>query len=111
MYLKRGFLAMLSAFCLMMVNTTFAQVPTPESHFGFQVGADYKLFNHQQQMDYFQKLDAASDRVLMKEIGKTTLGKPMVVVFISSEDNIKNLEKYRKISEDLAANTARKARR
>ncbi|MEQ8685699.1 MAG: M14 family metallopeptidase [Imperialibacter sp.] len=102
MHLKRGFLAMLSAFCLMMVNTTFAQVPTPESHFGFQVGADYKLFNHQQQMDYFQKLDAASDRVLMKEIGKTTLGKPMVVVFISSEDNIKNLEKYRKISEDLA---------
>lgn len=79
-----------------------AQVPSPEAVFGFRVGADYKLFNYQQQLNYFQKLDAASDRVLMREIGKTTLGKPMVIVFISSEDNIRNLERYRKINEDLA---------
>lgn len=84
------------------VSSVIAQVPTPESVFGFQVGADYKMFNYQEQLDYFQKLDAASDRVQMKEIGRTTLGKPMVIVFISSEDNIRNLERYRKISEELA---------
>lgn len=104
MYRAKEFLVLLMLLTG-MVQATLAQssaVPTPESVFGFRVGADYKMFNYQQQLDYFRKLDAASDRVVMQEIGKTTLGKPMVVVFISSEDNIKNLEKYRKISEDLA---------
>jgi hypothetical protein len=40
--------------------------------------------------------------VLVKEIGKSTLGKPLIVAFISSADNIKNLEKYRRISAKLA---------
>ena len=38
----------------------------------------------------------------MREIGKTTLGKPLIVAFISSADNIKNLEKYRQINQKLA---------
>lgn len=80
----------------------WTQAPKPESVFGFRVGADYKLFDYPQQLDYFRKLDAASPRVVMKEIGKTTLGQPMVLVFISSEENIKNLEKYRAMSEALA---------
>ena len=42
--------------------------------------------------DYFARLDKASNRVTVKEIGKTTLGKPLIVAFISSPDNIKNLE-------------------
>lgn len=94
---------MLMMLCLgLQWQQTLAQVPVPGEFFGFQMGADYKLFNYQQQLEYFQQLDAASARVHMKEIGKTTLGKPMVVVFISSEKNIANLERYRKISEDLA---------
>ncbi len=86
----------------LFASYAFAQVPTPESFFGFRVGADYKLFDYPQQIEYFKKLDAASSRVVMKEIGKTTLGQPMLLVFISSEENIKNLEKYRSMSEALA---------
>ena len=52
--------------------------------------------------DYFAKLDKASNRVIVKEIGKTTNGKPLIVAFISSPDNIKKLDKYRQISAKLA---------
>ncbi len=38
----------------------------------------------------------------MREIGKTTLGKPFIVAFISASENIKNLENYRAINRKLA---------
>jgi glutamine amidotransferase-like uncharacterized protein len=90
--------------CLFLfgLGQAFAQVPKPEDVFGFKPGADYKLAMYSQFMDYYTKLDAASDRVKMVEIGKTVLGKPMIILFISSEENIKNLEKYRLISEQMA---------
>src|SRR6185503_17979075 len=48
------------------------------------------------------KLDKGSDRVLVKEIGSSTQDRPLIVAFISSSSNIKNLEKYRQISAKLA---------
>ena len=39
-----------------------APVPTPDSVFGFAPGADYKLATYDQSIDYFKKLDAASDQ-------------------------------------------------
>jgi len=81
----------------------FAQnVPSPKSVLGFQPTDDKTIADWTQIGDYFTKLDAASDRVTVKEIGKTTLGKPFIVAFISAADNIKNLEKYRAISAQLA---------
>lgn len=39
---------------------------------------------------------------MVREIGRSTLGKPLIVAFISSPDNIKNLDKYRQMSAKLA---------
>lgn len=63
---------------------------------------DKVIADWRQITDYFAKLDAASSKVLVKEIGKTTLGKPLIVAFISSANNIRNLDKYRQISARLA---------
>jgi hypothetical protein len=79
-----------------------AQVPSPKSVLGFQPTDDRTIADWEQIRDYFGKLDRASDRVAVREIGKTTLGKPMIVAFISSADNIKNLERYRQMSAKLA---------
>lgn len=81
----------------------WAQVPTPESVFGFRPGADYKMADYQQMLDFYQKLDAASARVMMTEIGKSTNGRPIKLIFISSEKNLKNLARYREISAKLAS--------
>lgn len=77
-------------------------VPHPREVFGFELGADYKLAKYAQMEDYFQRLDAASDRVKVVQIGESVLGRSLLLAFISSEDNIRELDRYREISERLA---------
>jgi len=86
----------------------FAQsvVPTPESFFGFTPGDDGKLFTYEQLIDYFQQLDKASDKFKLEKIGSTPMGKDIYLAIVSSEDNIRNLEKLKSINEQLALNTS-----
>ena len=85
------------ALLLVLINsslTLFAQtenIPSPKSVLGFNPTDDRTIADWTQIRGYFAKLDAASDRVKVEEIGKTTLGKPQIVAFISSAKNIKNL--------------------
>jgi hypothetical protein len=81
---------------LLLSFGVFAQnVPSPKSVLGFHPTDDRTIADWKQITDYFAKLDAASDKVKVQEIGKTTLGKSQIVAFISSADNIKNLERYK----------------
>ena len=68
----------------------------------FQPGDDYKLASHQQLLDYFAKLDAASDRIVVDRIGKSSEGRDMIVAIISSEANIKNRARYQEIARRLS---------
>ncbi|HVF30750.1 MAG TPA: M14 family metallopeptidase [Pyrinomonadaceae bacterium] len=79
-----------------------AQVPSPQSVLGFRPTDDRTIADWTQITNYFSRLDAASNKVAVREIGKTTLGKPLIVAFISSPDNIKNLERHRRTSAKLA---------
>lgn len=79
-------------------------VQTPNNFFGFQPGSDRNLFDYEKLIDYFKVLDQRSPRLVMKEIGNSPEGRPMYIAFISSEENIKNLENLRDINEQLATN-------
>jgi hypothetical protein len=88
---------------LLTALTVAAQtVPAPKDVLGFTPGDDRKLASWAQVVDYFKKLDAASDRVVFQEIGKSTMGAPFVYATISSPENLKNLEKYKQINAKLA---------
>ena len=78
------------------------KVPRPADVFGFEPGTDYKLATHAQIVEYFKRLDAASDRVVVEEIGKTAEGRPLILALISSEANIKNRAQYKEIARRLA---------
>ncbi|MBA2494238.1 MAG: peptidase M14, partial [Acidobacteria bacterium] len=78
------------------------KIPAPADVLGFTPGDDRKLASWNQVVEYFKKLDAASDRVQFQEIGKTTLSAPFVYATISSPANLKNLEKYKQINAKLA---------
>lgn len=82
-----------------------SNLPTPESHFGFKPGADRELFNYQPLIDYLQILAEKSPRVAMVEIGESPMGLTMYATFLSSEENIKNLNNLKKINQDLAIGT------
>jgi len=84
---------------------TFAQsraIPAPADVLGFTPGDDRKLASWAKVVEYFQKLAAASDRVKFEEIGKSTMGAPFVYATISSPENLKRLDEYRKIQDQLA---------
>ena len=77
-------------------------VPRRRDVLGFTPGDDYKLADFRQLQDYFQKLDAASDRVKVYSAGKSTEGNDMLVALISSEANLAKADHYRDISRQLA---------
>ncbi|RYX83276.1 hypothetical protein EON83_15550 [bacterium] len=84
-------------------RTAYAKpVPTPQSVLGFEPTSDRTIADWPQITNYFAQLDATSDRVKVQEIGKSTLVKPLIVAFISAPENIRNLEKYRRINQKLA---------
>ena len=77
-------------------------IPTPNEVLGFTPGDDRKLASWDQVVDYFKRLDQASDRLLFEELGKTTMGKPFVMATISSPQNLARLDEFKKIQEQLA---------
>jgi hypothetical protein len=87
---------------LLLSAAVVAQPPSPQSVLGFRPAGDRTVADWTQIVDYFTKLDNGSDKVLVREVGKSTNGKPLIVAFISSSKNIKNLDKYRQISAKLA---------
>ena len=69
---------------------------------GFAPGDDRKMAGWKQITDYFGALDRSSRRVEVKTVGTSTLGRPVVAAFISSPENIRELDKYREIQRRLA---------
>jgi hypothetical protein len=77
-------------------------VPTPESILGFLPGEDRKLADWSQVLAYLSALDLASDRVSVEEVGRTTQGRPFVVVTVTSAANHARLEEIRSANARLA---------
>ncbi len=79
-----------------------SHIPTPSEVLGFEVGADRKLADYRQISSYFKALAAASDRVQIQVLGKTTLGEEMFMAVISTPENLRNKAKYQDIARKLA---------
>ncbi len=78
------------------------RVTSPKEQFGYNIGDDYFLATYDQLTDYWHKLDAESDRMVVQEIGKTAEGRPQLMAIITSPENFKNLDHYQDISRRLA---------
>src|SRR5688500_14766027 len=63
-------------------------LPTPESVFGFTVGADGKLFDYAQSMEYFRRLAGTNPHVRLIDVGRTSFGREWSAVIISSPENL-----------------------
>ena len=85
-----------------MAGLVAAEVPTPESHFGHRMGEDRQLLDWSKVVSYFYALEKSSDRLKVREYGKTTEGRPMIAGFIASPETLKQLEKYHVIQSKLA---------
>ncbi|MEL6560496.1 MAG: M14 metallopeptidase family protein [Bacteroidota bacterium] len=91
--------------CLLILITLFQSVQaqkTPKEVFSFEPGADFKLADNDLLMEFYKQLASSSDRVVYREIGKSVLGKPLILLIISNKENISNLEKYKSIAKAQA---------
>ena len=90
--------------CLLALIAVFSQapVPSPASVLGFAVGADFELATYNESIAYFRRLDAASERLTLVEVGRTSEGRPWHLAFISSAANLAGLERHREIAQRLA---------
>ena len=77
-------------------------VPHPRDVLGFTPGDDYQIADYSQMLEYFRRLDAASDRVRVEVVGKSTQGRDMIVAVITAEANFARLDRYQEIARKLA---------
>ncbi len=80
---------------LSVIPARAADIPSPPAP------DDFRLVSWTEVVDYCRKADETSDRVLVRELGKTTEGRPYLVAFVSNEPTILNLEKYRTLQAKL----------
>src|SRR5436305_3601274 len=88
--------------CSTAATAQTKSIPAPEEVLGFRPGDDRKLASWAKVVEYFQKLAAASDRVKFEEIGRTTMGAPFVYATISAPENLKRLDEFKRIQDQLA---------
>src|SRR5919107_5661846 len=79
-----------------------AAIPTPASVLGFEPGTDRKLPAWSDVGRYFAALDAASPRITVRSLGRTTLGRPFLAAFIGDSATLANLPRYQEIQRRLA---------
>ncbi len=83
-------------------ETSKAAIPAPADVLGFVPGEDRKLASWNQILEYFDRLDRASDRVKFESLGKTSMDKPFAMATISSPANLARLEEFKQIQAQLA---------
>ena len=100
--MRRGAARAVVALAFLAAPALARDVPTPASVIGFTPGEDRKLADWSQITAYFRGLDAASDRVRVDEVGRTTEGRPFLIVTLTSEANMARLEEIRRDNLRLA---------
>ncbi|MCW4049376.1 MAG: M14 family zinc carboxypeptidase [Candidatus Bathyarchaeota archaeon] len=78
------------------------KIVSPEEFYGFKPGTDRKLIRWDKIMEYFWLLDGSSDRIKVEEVGTSTEGNPMLLTYISSPENLGNLDGIREMSWSIA---------
>jgi hypothetical protein len=81
--------------------TAAGTLQPPEQFIGFTVGTDRKLVRWDRIVEYMKLAADASDRVRMRELGRTSGGQPFVVMEISSAETLKNLDRYKQLERKL----------
>jgi hypothetical protein len=68
-------------------------IQSPDEFLGYPLGSQFTY--HHDAVAYCKYLDRVSPMVILKEYGRTYEGRPLVVCFVSTEENLNNLENYR----------------
>jgi hypothetical protein len=79
-----------------------AGMPTPKDVLGHHVGEPKKLTYYADMLKYYRALAAATPRVKVVTIGKSNEERELVVIYVGSDESIRNLDQYRMYLGQLA---------
>lgn len=86
---------LLSLLALFILGNAFSQsIQSPSEFLGYELGD--RFTRHHQVVDYFKYVSNTVASVKMEKYGETNEHRPLYVSYISSKENIANLEKIRK---------------
>ncbi len=94
---RRRFL-LAAPLALLFALPAAAQTPTPEEFFGHRMGEDRKLAKWPKLVEYYELIAEQSDRIRLMNMGPSTLGRPFLVLFVSSPENLARLDDYRQMN-------------
>lgn len=92
----------LLAFALFFTIGASAQLQSPSEFLGYELGSQFT--RHHQVVDYYNYIaETVPAQMQLQEYGKTNEGRPLLLAFLSSKENMQNLESIR--TEHLASTT------
>ena len=89
------------ALFLISTSVQAQDVTSPEEFFGFQMGEDRKLANWHRLVEYYNLLGGQSDRMKVVNMGDTEMGNPFLALYISSPENLANLDQIKTYNDKL----------
>src|SRR5579862_9465018 len=95
-------LALLALLQTLAAATPTGDVPAPDAHFGFRMGAERQIAAMADIEAYVERVAARSNRVRALDLGPTTGGHRTIAAVISAPDNIQNLTQIREANQRLA---------
>jgi hypothetical protein len=90
----KRFLLIISVIFLNLINCNSQTIKSPGEFLGYELGTQFTF--HQRAVDYFRYVAESSPLAEYREYGVTYEGRVLGVCIVSSEENLSNLEEYRK---------------
>jgi hypothetical protein len=81
------------SFLLLIIFAQAQDIQSPDSFLGYSLGTHYTP--HYRMVEYIHYLAGVSSRIKVQEYGTTNEGRPLLLCFVSSEDNLAHLEDIR----------------
>ena len=78
------------------------KITSPEEFFGFRLGSDRKIARWDKIVEYYKLLEQESSDIKVIDMGPSTMGHPFLLVIISSEENLNNLDKLQIVNAKLS---------
>jgi hypothetical protein len=79
---------------LSISNLNAQNIQSPSEFLGYEIGS--RFTRHHRVVDYFEYVSSSLSNVKLEKYGETNEHRPLYISYISSEENIKNLEEIRK---------------
>lgn len=89
-------------FFVLLLNISLFSLTGPDDYFKKKIGDDRVLIHYDNIVKYMEYLGNNSDRIKTVNEGMSTKGNPMILSFVSSVDNLKNLSELIEINKKLA---------